>query len=78
MTTSVVTLSVVVPAFNEEARLGATLADLQTFLGRQPWQWEIRVVDDGSADQTCAVAEQHGAGEPRPPHRVSVTPRSAS
>ena len=68
MTTSVVTLSVVVPAFNEEARLGATLADLQTFLDRQPWQWEIRVVDDGSADRTCARggAARDGGAAHRP------------
>ena len=69
-----VTLSIVVPAFNEEARLGATLADLEAFLRRQPWDWEVRVVDDGSADGTCAVAERAAAEEPRivlqrEPHR---------
>ena len=72
--TSAVTLSIVVPAFNEEARLGSTLIELQAFLRRQPWQWEIRVVDDGSADGTCAVAERAAAEEPRivlqrEPHR---------
>ena len=69
-----VTLSIVVPAFNEEARLGATLIDLQAFLRLQPWDWEVRVVDDGSADGTCAVAERAAAEEPRivlqrEPHR---------
>jgi dolichyl-phosphate beta-glucosyltransferase len=63
--TSAVTLSIVVPAFNEEARLGGTLTDLQAFLCRQPWDWEVRVVDDGSADGTCAVVERHAAEEPR-------------
>jgi dolichyl-phosphate beta-glucosyltransferase len=72
--TPVVKLSVVVPAFNEEARLGATLIELEEFLRRQPWDWEVRVVDDGSADATCAVAERHAVSEPRivvqrEPHR---------
>ena len=70
----VMTLSIVVPAFNEAARLGATLTDLQAFLRRQPWDWEVRVVDDGSADDTCTVAERAAADEPRivlqrEPHR---------
>ena len=74
MMTPEVTLSIVVPAFNEEARLGATLIDLQAFLRLQPWDWEVRVVDDGSADGTCAVAERAAAEEPRivlqrEPHR---------
>ena len=38
------------PRLNEEARLDGTLAELVAFLERQPWDWEIRVVDDGSAD----------------------------
>jgi glycosyltransferase involved in cell wall biosynthesis len=48
-------VSIVVPAFNEASRIGSTLDDLAAFLGRQPWRWEIRVVDDGSADGTCEV-----------------------
>jgi dolichyl-phosphate beta-glucosyltransferase len=69
-----VTLSVVVPAYNEERRLGATLTAVSDFLRRQPWDWEIRVVDDGSADGTLRVAESFAAVEPRivvqrEPHR---------
>jgi glycosyltransferase involved in cell wall biosynthesis len=72
--TSAVTLSVVVPAFNEEARLGATLVELCAYLHDQPWDWEIRVVDDGSTDRTREVAARLAAGEPRlavqaEPHR---------
>jgi dolichyl-phosphate beta-glucosyltransferase len=52
-------LSVVIPAFNEEARLGETLDELTTFLQRQPWDWEIRVVDDGSSDGTCGIVEAY-------------------
>lgn len=53
-------LSVVVPAYNEEERLPATLARLVAYLHEhealQPA--EIVVVDDGSSDGTAAVAER--------------------
>ena len=39
----------VIPAYNEERRLGATLDEVAAFLRRSPGQWEVRVVDDGSA-----------------------------
>src|SRR3954465_5883734 len=58
-------LSIVIPAFNEERRLGAPLLAITGFLGAQPWAWEIRVVDDGSSDGTVAVAERFAAGERR-------------
>jgi dolichyl-phosphate beta-glucosyltransferase len=68
------TLSVVIPAFNEEGRLPQTLSILVGYLGQQPWRWEIRVVDDGSADQTARVADEAARNEPRivvqrEPHR---------
>ena len=59
------TLSIVVPAFNEEARLGATLDELCDYLPRQPWDWEIRVVDDGSTDRTARIAERVGGARSR-------------
>ena len=52
-------VSIVVPAFNEESRLGETLVDLTTFLAEQPWDWEVRVVDDGSTDGTCRIVDEH-------------------
>ena len=72
--TAAISLSVVIPAFNEERRLGSSLAELEAYLRTQPWDWEIRVVDDGSVDRTRAVAEQVAAREPRivvqpEPHR---------
>lgn len=50
-------ISVVIPAFNEETALGATL-ELLNNLGEEV---EIIVVDGGSADATVAVAKTHGA-----------------
>ena len=68
------TLSIVVPAYNEERRLAATLETLCDYLSRQPWDWEVRVVDDGSGDGTAGIAEAFAAVEPRvvaqrEPHR---------
>ncbi len=69
-----ISLSIVIPAFNEATRLPATLTQLTAFLTRQPWDWEIRVVDDGSTDGTADVVDRAAATEPRivaqrEPHR---------
>jgi dolichyl-phosphate beta-glucosyltransferase len=49
-------LSVVVPAYNEESRLDATLRRISTWAGRQRFEVELIVVDDGSTDATVEVA----------------------
>lgn len=46
------TLSVVIPCFNEEARLSGTINEIHAFLRRQDYDSEIIVVDDGSRDGT--------------------------
>jgi dolichyl-phosphate beta-glucosyltransferase len=50
-------LSVVIPAYNEEKRIGNTCEQIVSFLARQPYVSETIVVDDGSRDRTAAVAE---------------------
>lgn len=52
MTSSV---SIVIPAYNESARLGATLERVLAFISRQPWEAEVVVVNDGSQDGTADV-----------------------
>ncbi len=52
-------LSVVIPAYNEERRIGATLRDVTEYLERQPYASEALVVDDGSSDGTASVVEQY-------------------
>jgi dolichyl-phosphate beta-glucosyltransferase len=51
-------LSIVVPAFNEETRLPATLERLAAFATAHLEAAEIIVVDDGSRDRTRARAEE--------------------
>jgi len=49
-------LSIVIPAFEEEARLGDTLARVLGFLHENSPKTEVIVVDDGSGDSTADVA----------------------
>ncbi|MCB2155245.1 glycosyltransferase family 2 protein [bacterium] len=51
-------LSVIIPAYNEEKRLPATLEQVQDYLAGQDYEWEVLVVDDGSKDRTIEVAEE--------------------
>jgi glycosyltransferase involved in cell wall biosynthesis len=47
--------SFVIPAFNEEARIGATLDRVTDCIRTQRWDAEVLVVNDGSRDQTAAI-----------------------
>jgi dolichyl-phosphate beta-glucosyltransferase len=53
-------LSVVIPAYNEARRLPATLVRVREHLAARGLTHEIVVVDDGSADDTAAVARAAG------------------
>src|SRR5579863_1996588 len=53
------TLSIVIPAYNEEQRLPATLDRIAGYLARSPIPVEeILVVDDGSRDATAALVNE--------------------
>lgn len=60
-----VALSVVVPAYNEEARLADTLATLAKHFETAGISYEIVVVDDGSTDRTVSVARDVARAWPR-------------
>lgn len=55
-------LSLVIPAYNEAERIGATLTHVQEYLEKQDYSSEILVVDDGSTDETAQIVESsfHG------------------
>lgn len=46
-------LSIVIPAYNEENRIGRTLAGTFEYLGAQSYDSEVLVVNDGSRDRTA-------------------------
>jgi dolichyl-phosphate beta-glucosyltransferase len=54
-------ISIIIPAYNEEKRLPATLAAVRAYLDASRWEFaEIVVVDDGSRDATAEVARRAG------------------
>jgi dolichyl-phosphate beta-glucosyltransferase len=53
-------LTVVIPAFNEAQRIGATLHRISEYLAASRIEADIVVVDDGSADGTAAAAAAFG------------------
>lgn len=61
-------LSVVVPAYNEEARLPSTLEAIRAHLSGR--RYEIIVVDDGSSDRTAEVAGEFGCRVVRHPRNL--------
>jgi glycosyltransferase involved in cell wall biosynthesis len=52
------TVSIVIPAFNEAARIGNSLGKIDAFARQSPLFFEVIVVDDGSTDQTAEVVRQ--------------------
>jgi glycosyltransferase involved in cell wall biosynthesis len=52
-------ISIVIPAYNESARLGRTLDRVLSFVGRQEWDAEVVVVDDGSSDSTAEIISDY-------------------
>lgn len=50
-------LSIIIPAYNEESRLGDTVREILNYVKNQDLDAEIIVVDDGSSDKTVATAE---------------------
>ena len=65
-------LSVVIPAYNEEARLPQTLATLDDYLRAQSYTWEVLVADDGSEDRTPGIV--HEFARTHPGFRVRTFP----
>jgi dolichyl-phosphate beta-glucosyltransferase len=50
-------LSVVIPTYNEEKRIEKTLLSVDEYLSKQPYDYEILVVNDGSKDKTAEIVD---------------------
>jgi glycosyltransferase involved in cell wall biosynthesis len=57
-----VDIEIVIPAYNESARLPETLRQSVAYLDGQPWRSRLVVVDNGSVDETAADARIAAAG----------------
>ena len=55
------TYSIVIPAYNESARLGATLERVLAYVRAQGWAAELIVVNDGSQDNTAEIVRTFAA-----------------
>jgi len=56
--------SIIIPAYNESARLGATLDRVLNYVAAQHWDAEIVVVDDGSRDDTAEMVRARARTAP--------------
>jgi len=51
-------ISIVIPAYNEEKRIGKTLERVYEYFKKKKTEFEIIVVDDGSNDRTVEIVEK--------------------
>lgn len=51
-------LSIIIPAYNEEALIVNTLESLRSYMTARPEQYEMIVVDDGSQDKTVICVQE--------------------
>ena len=58
-------LSIVIPAYNESARIQATLDRVLTCVETEAWDAEVLVIDDGSKDDTAQIVEAWMERNPR-------------
>jgi dolichyl-phosphate beta-glucosyltransferase len=70
----IVSLSVIIPAYNEAGRLAPYLQSIVSYLNGRGLSFEILVVDDGSSDRTAALVE--GAGRQHRSIRLIRLPRN--
>lgn len=56
--TSMIDLSVIVPAYNEGKTVSRVIHTLYSVLGNSQWSFQLVVVDDGSRDDTADEAEK--------------------
>ncbi len=60
MNTEKIFLSVIIPSYNESMNITNTVLDIDSFLSKQDYAYEIIIVNDGSKDDTVQVAKKVG------------------
>ena len=59
-----ITYSIVIPAYNESARIRASLDRVLAHIGDRQWDAEVLVVNDGSHDDTAQIVENYAVRHP--------------
>ncbi len=57
-------LAVIIPAYNEQERIGPTLTRVAEYFANYPETWQVFVISDGSSDNTNQVVEQFASNNP--------------
>jgi len=57
--------SIIIPAYNESARVGATLERVLAYVAERGWDAEVIAVDDGSSDHTAEIIRGYAKLNPR-------------
>ncbi|TAK95512.1 glycosyltransferase family 2 protein [Patescibacteria group bacterium] len=57
-------LSVIIPAYKEGERIGRNLLEIEKYLSRQGYEYEVVVVVDGSPDNTAEIARNYSSHIP--------------
>lgn len=50
-------ISIVIPAYNEEEKIGKTLEEILKYLKNRDYSYELIVIDDGSIDNTLSIVK---------------------
>jgi glycosyltransferase involved in cell wall biosynthesis len=58
-------LSIVIPAYNESARIESALKNVMSCVSEKGWDAEVLVIDDGSKDNTAAIVQRWMVDHPR-------------
>lgn len=56
--------SIIIPAYNEAERIGASLDRILGYIAESRWSAEIIVVNDGSRDNTSQVVQEYSRRNP--------------
>ena len=57
--------SIVIPAYNEDARIESSLKKIINFIALRNWDAEVIVVNDGSTDGTAEIVDEYARQNPR-------------